>query len=47
MLRVRIRELEKQLLEKQGALGSASPNLPAQSSNLATGAVVEGGEAAS
>lgn len=44
MLRVRIRELEKQLIEKQGGLGSGSPSLPAQSSNLATEAVVEGAE---
>lgn len=47
MLRVRIRELEKQLLEKQAAQGNASPNLPAQSSNLATGTVVEGDETTS
>lgn len=42
MLRVRIRELEKQLLERREAQGNASPNLPAQSSNLATESVVEG-----
>lgn len=39
MLRVRIRELEKQLVEKQGGV---SPSLPAQSSNLVTESVVEG-----
>lgn len=39
MLRVRIRELEKQLVEKQGG---GSPSLPAQSSNLVTESVVEG-----
>lgn len=44
MLRVRIRELEKQLQERQGA---ASPNLPAQSSHLATETVVEGNGSAS
>lgn len=46
MLRVRIRDLEKQLLEKQNqAQGQASPaSLPTQRSHLATGMVLEGNE---